>query len=114
MSFVEQLVHQADNIVWHSSTYLGENPKTRSYEVPVTKLSKAEIIQEIVEAYDFALNQIELQDPATLTKVFDWRGGKMDKIQFLNLIQDLQTHPRGQLIGYLRLKQIKPPAYRGW
>jgi hypothetical protein len=50
MSFVEQLVHQADNIVWHSSTYLGENPKTRSYEVPVTKLSKAEIIQEIVEA----------------------------------------------------------------
>jgi len=30
------------------------------------------------------------------------------------LLNDHQTHHRGQLVVYLRLNGIKPPAYIGW
>ncbi|OYY03206.1 MAG: DinB family protein, partial [Sphingobacteriia bacterium 35-40-5] len=35
-------------------------------------------------------------------------------VQFLNLIQDHQTHHRAQLIVYLRLNMLNPPNYTGW
>jgi uncharacterized damage-inducible protein DinB len=114
MSFGEQLVHLADNLTWLSSTFLSENPLDRTEKPKAATMSKAEIIQLVSDAYDFAINQIDAQNPELLGKEFDWRGGKMNKIQFLNLIQDHQTHHRAQVIVYLRLNQIKPPAYRGW
>lgn len=50
----------------------------------------------------------------SLTKEFDWSGRKLNKIQFLNLIQDHQTHHRAQLLVYLRLNNLTPPRYSGW
>ena len=47
-------------------------------------------------------------------KEFNWNGGKLNKYQFLNLIQDHQTHHVGQLIVYLRINNIEPPKYIGW
>lgn len=114
MSFGEQLVHIADNLIWLSSNYIGENPSAERKKLDANMLSKEEIIKIVGDAYDFAIHQISSQTADTLTKEFDWRGGKFNKIQFLNLIQDHQTHHRAQLVVYLRLNQIKPPAYRGW
>lgn len=115
MSFKEQLVHLSENIYWLSSTYIKEeaNPlqanKNRSNE-----LNKEQVLQLIGEAYDYALNAIKGLDEKTLTKEFNWSGGKMNKFQFLNLIQDHQSHHVGQLIVYLRLNSIAPPKYIGW
>lgn len=114
MSFGEQLVHIADNLIWLSSSYIGENPSAERKKLDANILSKEEIIKIVGDAYDFAFHQISSQTADTLTKEFDWRGGKFNKIQFLNLIQDHQTHHRAQLVVYLRLNRIKPPAYRGW
>ncbi len=38
----------------------------------------------------------------------------MNKLQINNPMQDHQTHHRAQLLNYLRLNGIKPPAYIGW
>lgn len=114
MSFGEQLVHIAENLIWLSSTYIGENTLTERKKLDANMLSKEEIIKIVGDAYYFAILQTSSQTADTLTKEFDWRGGKFNKIQFLNLIQDHQTHHRAQLVVYLRLNQIKPPAYRGW
>lgn len=83
MSFGEQLLHIADNLVWLSSIYLSEKAEDRKEKSDAIKLSKTEIIQRVAEAYDFALHQIAMQDPQTLTKEFDWRERKMTKIYFL-------------------------------
>lgn len=83
MSFGEQLLHIADNLVWLSSTYLREKAEDRKEKSDAIKLSKTEIIQRVAEAYDFALHQIAMQDPQTLTKEFDWRERKMTKIYLL-------------------------------
>lgn len=53
-------------------------------------------------------------DENSLTKEFSWIGGKLNKYQFLNLIQDHQAHHVSQLIVYLRLNGIEPPKYIGW
>lgn len=41
-------------------------------------------------------------------------AGRMSKLQFINLLNDHQTHHRGQMMVYLRLNGIQPPEYMGW
>jgi uncharacterized damage-inducible protein DinB len=115
MSFKEQLVHIGENIYWLSSTYIKEeaNP-LQANKNRANELNKEQVLQLIREAYDYALNAIKGLDEKTLTKEFNWSGGKMNKFQFLNLIQDHQSHHVGQLIVYLRLNSIPPPNYIGW
>lgn len=114
MSFGEQLLHLGDNLVWLSSSFLAEKPLSHRSKVEGQDVSKVEVMRLLTESYDFALRQLEELDAESLTKEFPWRGGVMNKIQFLNLIQDHQTHHRAQAIVYLRLNQVVPPAYRGW
>lgn len=115
MSFKEQLVHIGENIYWLSSTYIKEetNPikvnKNRASE-----MSKEQVLEFVGGAYDYALKVMSVLDENALSKEFNWSGGKMNKYQFLNLIQDHQSHHVGQLIVYLRLNNIAPPKYIGW
>ncbi len=115
MSFKEQLIHLCENIYWLSSTYIKEvtNPlqdnKNRANE-----MDKEQVLKLVTNAYDYALKAMLDLDEKTLSKEFNWSGGKMNKFQFLNLIQDHQAHHVGQLIVYLRLNGITPPKYIGW
>ncbi len=115
MSFKEQLVHIGENIYWLSSTYIKEvaNPlqpnKNRAAE-----FNKEQVLEFVNSAYEYALKAMKELDEKTLSKEFNWSGGKMNKFQFLNLIQDHQSHHVGQLIVYLRLNGIAPPKYIGW
>lgn len=115
MSFKEQLVHIAENIYWLSSTYLNEelNP-AKDKKVSAQEMTKEQVIRFVTEAYEYGYKAIEALDEKTLLKSFNWSGGKMNKYQFLNLIQDHQAHHVGQLIVYLRLQSITPPKYIGW
>lgn len=115
MSFKEQLVHIGENIYWLSSIYINEeiNPintnKTRASE-----MNKEQVLEFVASAYDYAIKAMSEMDEKTLSKEFNWSGGKMNKFQFLNLIQDHQSHHVGQLIVYLRLNGVAPPRYIGW
>jgi uncharacterized damage-inducible protein DinB len=115
MSFKEQLVHLGENIYWLSSTYIKEeiNP-INSNKNRAVELNKEQVLEFVNSAYNYALKAMKELDENTLIKEFNWSGGKMNKFQFLNLIQDHQAHHVGQLIVYLRLNGITPPKYIGW
>ena len=115
MSFKEQLVHIGENIYWLSSTYIKEesNP-IKTNKNRASEMNKEQVVEFVSSAYDYALKAMSELDEKTFSKEFNWSGGKMNKLQFLNLIQDHQAHHVGQLIVYLRLNSIAPPKYIGW
>jgi len=115
MSFKEQLVHIGENIFWLSSTYISEetNP-IKADKNRASQMNKEQVLEFVLSAYDYAEKAITALDQNSLSKAFSWRDGKMNKFQFLNLIQDHQAHHVGQLIVYLRINGIEPPRYIGW
>lgn len=115
MSFKEQLVHIGENIYWLSSTYIKEeiNP-IKTNKNRASEMNKEQILEFVASAYDYAIKAMSELDEKTISKEFNWSGGKMNKFQFLNLIQDHQSHHVGQIIVYLRLNGITPPKYIGW
>ena len=115
MSFQEQVLHIGTNIYWLSSTFIREeaSPIAKS-KTDVSSMNRDSVLAFVAGAFDYAVRSIQMLDTATLQKNFPWQGGTMNKIQFLNLIQDHQSHHVGQLIVYLRLNGIAPPRYIGW
>ncbi len=115
LTFKEQVFHIGENIFWLSSTYLKEEPRLIiEMKNRLSGANKKDLFIFLNEAYNYALEAVENLDESTLLKEFKWRDGKLNKLQFLNLIQDHQAHHIGQLIVYLRLNDIEPPKYVGW
>ena len=115
MSFKEQLVHIGENIYWLSSTYIKEEPNPlKGKKVNSSDMNKEQVMQFVKDAYEYGLKVMIELDEKTLSNEFNWIAGKLNKYQFLNLIQDHQAHHVGQIIVYLRLNTIEPPKYIGW
>ena len=115
MSYKEQLVHIGENIYWLSSTYIKEEPNPSNVKKGNSnEMSKKQVMQFLNDAYEYGLKAMGELDEKSLSKEFNWNGGKLNKYQFLNLIQDHKTHHVGQLIVYLRINNIEPPKYIGW
>ncbi len=115
MSFKEQLVHIGENIYWLSSTYIKEEPNPlKGKKVNSNEINKEQVKQFVKDAYEYGLKVMTELEEKSLSKEFNWNGGKLNKYQFLNLIQDHQTHHVGQLIVYLRINNIEPTKYIGW
>ena len=113
MSFGKQLLHISENMGWLTSTYLKSerNPVGKA----TMKLSqKDSIIAVVNETYDYALQVLEDFPPNQLDDTVSFFAGTLNKLQIINLLSDHQTHHRAQLLVYLRMKGIKPPAYVGW
>lgn len=113
MSFAQQLVHLSYNLGWLSSGYLseGDNSVRRS---DAGLGDKDSVIAVVSRAYDYALHSLENMPKEALRDTVDFFAGPMSKMQVILLLQDHQTHHRGQLVMYLRSLGIKPPRYRGW
>lgn len=115
MSFKEQIVHIGKNLYWLSSTFISETPDLNKNQSVIAKdMTKDQVIAFVSGAYEFAGQAIMNLGSESLSKEFAFSGKKLNKFQFLNLIQDHQTHHRAQLIVYLRLKMLSPPNYIGW
>jgi len=113
MSFSEQLLHISSNIGWLCSSYLNgsENPITTA-DIKVKK--KEKVIAVVSKTYDYAINVLLRLDKKQIPDTVSFFAGPMNKLQIINLLNDHQTHHRGQLLVYLRLNAIKPPDYVGW
>jgi len=113
MLFGKQLLHISENLCWLTATYLtnNKNPLTAA-DGKLT--SKEDIIAVVTKAYDFAIDALQNFPAQSLIDTVKFFAGPMNKLQIINLIQDHQTHHRGQLLVYLRLNGIKPPVYVGW
>ena len=114
MSFKEQLLHIAQNIQWLSTSYLLSNEKPKPKNNDSTRIAKPAVIQRLKEAYDMGLLAHQSLLPTQLEEAVSFFAGPKTKRQILILLHDHQTHHVGQIIVYLRLKGIKPPAYVGW
>ena len=112
MSFGEQLFHIKGNMEWLSSTYFTKNEYVKSKNEKHT--SKAETIALLEKSFDAVSEIIKKSDPKLLDVKVDFFAGPKTKLQILNLLQDHVTHHRGQLLVYLNLNNIQPPAYVGW
>lgn len=113
MNFREQLLHISSNMGWLCSSYLNgsENPITTADKKAV---KKEDVIAVVTKTYDYAINVLQRLDKKQLPDTVSFFAGPMNKLQIINLLNDHQTHHRGQLLVYLRLNAIKPPGYIGW
>lgn len=112
MTFGEQLKHIAGNMVWLSSSYLNGTKTTLD---PVNAgSSKKEIIAILEKSFAYANETISHLNEKILNENVNFFAGMMTKRRIMLLMTDHVTHHRGQLVVYLRLKGIEPPAYRGW
>lgn len=112
MSFKQQLLHLADNIVWLSTSYL--SPDMPKKKMDTTNLSKPDVIKIVGDAYDIGLKAQMSVAVSQLDKKVEFFAGPMTIRQILFLLHDHQSHHLGQVIVYLRLKGIQPPDYVGW
>ncbi len=110
MSFIEQLIHIQENIDWISTKYF----EAGNREVSIIENDKRRTIENLKNSFNNAKKAIIKIDEDDLDEVVGFFAGPKSKFQILGLLQDHVTHHRGQLIVYLNLNDIKPPAYIGW
>lgn len=112
MTYREQLKHIAGNMVWLCSSFLdGTPPKIDPLK---TGNSKKEVTTMLENAFRYTDETIANLTEKDLDETVDFVAGKMTRRRILFLLTDHVTHHRGQLVVYLRMKNIEPPAYRGW
>jgi uncharacterized damage-inducible protein DinB len=113
MSFSEQLIHLSRNLGWLSTSYLGSgaNPITKE-DMAIT--DKDLVMAKVETAYDLAIETLREFNMTGISDTVQFFAGPKTKVQIINLLHDHQTHHRGQVLVYLRLKGIKPPRYVGW
>ncbi len=112
MSFTEQLLHIITNVDWLNSDYF--NNEILEDEIVGNLFTKAEILDLLKQAKEKSLAVYSSISPNQLNDEVRFFAGPKTKRQILSLISDHMTHHKGQLVVYLRLKDIVPPAYRGW
>lgn len=113
MSFEEQLVHIRSNILWVGHSYFSEEGYDKS-KLTTNAITKSELKTTLEDAFKEIKVFVQNTPPNSLKDKVKFFAGPKTKLQMLNLLQDHLTHHRGQLIVYLNLNNIKPPAYSGW
>ena len=118
-TFAFQLIHMANNMYGLSARLIRntEPPldlKVFENRVKNNTISKKEIMEHLSNAFDYAEETFAQMTDKTLEEELDFWGGHSTKRKIVFLLNDHQTHHRGQLIVYLRLNGISPPKYIGW
>ncbi|HUO30437.1 MAG TPA: DinB family protein [Bryobacteraceae bacterium] len=108
MSFGQQLAHIAQANAYFFSTISGQKS-------PISKpanYDKATVEKLLNDSYDFCIASLEGLTPDKLHATYDAEGQKMAGFEILLLATDHTAHHRGQVIVYLRSKNIKPTEYQ--
>ncbi len=108
MQFNEQLIHMADNINFHCTSFLeavhyrSEKPK-----------SFAEYVNYLQGALDYGLGAISAFDEFRLGEKLPFVIGQYTAREVIMNMHDHLVHHRAQLTLYLRLNGIEPPIFMG-
>ncbi|MDE3195914.1 MAG: DinB family protein [Acidobacteriota bacterium] len=109
MTFGEQVVHIADGILFMIQNY----PSGKVASFDQKKADKETAIADLKRAFDAGAAAIgTLSDADLLTKIVDTGEGKMTANEAMLLLFEHVEHHRGQIVVYLRFKNIKPVDYR--
>lgn len=107
-SFLSQCAHITTWLRTHSRFVTGqEMEKLR----PKSKAEILEGLNDFFEKFNDFLKEATEADLAEKNKVF---YGNVSKAFITQTMDNHLSHHRGQIILYLRLKGINPPAYIGW
>ncbi len=113
-SFGEQQMHIAGNLQWLYATYILNQPLS-SLDVAAEGKTKEEIIQHLTTVMGTITQAMKsLPQGAENDSVRFFNEMMMNKKRVFLLMRDHMTHHRAQMILYLRLNGIEPPAYVGW
>ena len=82
-------------------------------QLSVTAVNKLKIARS-GETIELTAKDLAPLTEKDLNHIVDFVAGKMSRRRIMLLLTDHVTHHRGQLVVYLRLKGVEPPAYRGW
>jgi uncharacterized damage-inducible protein DinB len=111
-SFGEQMLHIAESNVFFVSSYLNTSKQLSRDYTPDGK-TKAQTLELVKEAFDFAGEAINELTDAQLVESVDTFVGPLTKGEIVRLMKDHVTHHRGQTVVYLRLNGITPPTWVG-
>lgn len=112
MSFKEQLLH----IITHNDLLNASYLKNKCIESEIVGnfYSKSEIIGLLRECKSNSVENFLNLTEEDLNTVVRTYAGRLTKRAVFQLMMDHTTHHRAQMIIFLRLNNIIPPAYRGW
>lgn len=113
-TFAEQLMHTTANLLWLNATYI-TGDELGDLQLEAEGKSKEEIIlllREAIATVDTSYQALAAGEEEEKVNLFN-RLETNKKRVFL-LMRDHMTHHRGQLVIYLRMNGIDPPAYVGW
>ncbi len=124
MSFLEQLAHLDWILHFHTYFLLENHPLTAdSYQEQLSRysektagLSKEALLKLTAKQFDTTIGAISRLTAQRLDEAYTFSflpGAPTRSIRVIcQTIRDHVTHHRAQMVVYLRLKGIKPPAYR--
>ncbi len=107
-SFGQVVGHVADAQYLFCSTVLGE--KNPALKVEQTKTSKADLIAALKEAFAYCDKAYDGMTDAAATQTVKLFGGDMPKPIVLTVNDMHLSEHYGNLVTYLRLKNIVPPS----
>ncbi len=107
-SFGQVVGHVADAQYLFCSTALGE--KDPALKIEKTKTSKADLIAALKDAFAYCDKAYDGMTDASVTQTVKLFGGDMPKPVVLEVNNMHATEHYGNLVTYLRLKNIVPPS----
>ncbi|WKN32436.1 DinB family protein [Porifericola rhodea] len=113
-TFKEQLMHTAANLYWLNATYIaGEEMEELNLEAEgKDKEDVIELLRTVIAKVDASYQAMASGEENETVRLFNRM--ETNKKRVLMLMRDHMTHHRGQLVIYLRMNGIEPPAYVGW
>lgn len=107
-SFGQILGHVADAQYLFCSRVLGE--KNPAPGIEKSKTSKAELIAALKAAFAYCDRAYEAMTDASATEVVNLMGGDTPKLSALGVNSLHTTEHYGNLVTYLRMKNVVPPS----
>ncbi|HSS75195.1 MAG TPA: DinB family protein [Thermoanaerobaculia bacterium] len=107
-SFGQILGHVTDAQYLFCSTVLGE--KNPALKVEETKTSKADLIAALKEALAYCDKAYDGMTDASATQLVKFRGSDTPKLSVLTFNQMHTMEHYGNLVTYMRMKNIVPPT----
>ncbi len=118
MSFAQQMLHMAANMVWLSRDHLGyQNAfphQITSRQDTDPAIGPGQVRTILKDALQYAAEAIEAIPPADWDEPVAFFVEGLNRRRIVWLLCDHLTHHRAQIIVYLRLAGVDPPRYVGW
>ena len=112
-SFAEQMLHLA---FWNYGLIEAAGGKANPYGKKQEDLekrddmkTKAALRKVVAESYDVVLAEMTGLTEAKMLEQVSFFGRKFTRLTVFGIVLDHQTHHRGQMTTYLRLKGVTPP-----